>query len=62
MSLKKLMTNSADYNAWVNLQYVNWLSEKSMEFLNKEIPSRTNCDYWKKYRYNGCTYDGLQFL
>lgn len=39
MSLKKLMTNSANYNAWVNEQYVNWLSEKSEELLNKEIPS-----------------------
>jgi|SRR5690625_4231411 len=33
------MTNSANYNAWVNEQYVNWFSEKPEELLNKEIPS-----------------------
>ena len=39
MSLKKLMTNSANYNSWVNQQYVAWLTDKSEELLNKEIPS-----------------------
>jgi uncharacterized damage-inducible protein DinB len=39
MSLKKLMTNYADYNLWVNQQFVNWLSTKSDELLHKELPS-----------------------
>jgi uncharacterized damage-inducible protein DinB len=39
MSLKKLMTNYADYNLWVNQQFVNWLSPKSDELLHKELPS-----------------------
>jgi uncharacterized damage-inducible protein DinB len=39
MSLKKLMTNYADYNLWANQQFVNWLSTKSDELLHKELPS-----------------------
>jgi len=39
MSLKKLLTNSVKYNAWANQQYVNWLSKKSEELLNKEVLS-----------------------
>ena len=39
MSLINLTSNSANYNAWANQQYVNWLSEKSEELLNKEVPS-----------------------
>jgi uncharacterized damage-inducible protein DinB len=39
MSLKKLMTNYANYNLWVNQQFVNWLSPKSDELLHKELPS-----------------------
>jgi uncharacterized damage-inducible protein DinB len=39
MSLKKLMTNYADYNLWVNQQFVNWLSTKSDELLHMELPS-----------------------
>lgn len=39
MSLKKLMTNYADYNLWVNQQFVSWLSTKSDELLHKELPS-----------------------
>jgi uncharacterized damage-inducible protein DinB len=39
MSLKKLMTNYADYNLWTNQQFVNWLSTKSDELLHKELPS-----------------------
>lgn len=39
MSLKKIMTNYANYNLWVNEQFVNWLSPKSDELLHKEIPS-----------------------
>jgi len=39
MSLQKLMTNYADYNVWVNQQFVNWLSAKSDESLNQEVPS-----------------------
>ncbi len=39
MSLKKIMSNYADYNLWVNQQFVNWLSTKSDELLHKEVPS-----------------------
>ncbi|MDR7209532.1 DinB family protein [Flavobacterium piscis] len=39
MSLKKIMTNYANYNLWVNQQFVNWLSEKSDELLFEEVPS-----------------------
>lgn len=39
MGLKKLMTNYADYNLWVNQQFVNWLSAKSDELLHRELPS-----------------------
>ncbi|MEO8517300.1 MAG: DinB family protein [Flavobacterium sp.] len=39
MSLKKLMTNYANYNVWVNQQFANWLSPKSDELLHKELPS-----------------------
>ncbi|MFV8346475.1 DinB family protein [Flavobacterium sp. ZB4P13] len=33
------MTNYADYNLWVNEQFVKWLSTKSDELLFKELPS-----------------------
>ena len=33
------MTNYANYNLWVNQQFVNWLSPKSDELLHKELPS-----------------------
>lgn len=39
MSLQKLVTNYADYNYWTNQQFVNWLTAKSDELLNKELPS-----------------------
>lgn len=39
MSLKKIMTNYAAYNLWVNQQFVNWLSTKSDELLNNEVAS-----------------------
>lgn len=39
MSLKKIMTNYAAYNLWVNQQFVNWLSAKSDELLYKDVPS-----------------------
>lgn len=39
MSLQKLMTNYADYNLWVNQQFVKWLSAKPDELLFKELPS-----------------------
>ncbi|MFB3386413.1 DinB family protein [Flavobacterium sp. LAR06] len=39
MGLKKIMTNYAAYNLWVNQQFVNWLSTKSDELLNTEVAS-----------------------
>ena len=39
MSLKNIMSNYADYNLWVNQQFVNWLSPKSDELLYTEVPS-----------------------
>ena len=39
MSLQKLMTNYAEYNAWANQQFIDWLSTQSNELLNKELPS-----------------------
>ncbi|PXY44873.1 DinB family protein [Flavobacterium hydrophilum] len=39
MSLKRIMSNYADYNLWVNQQFVNWLSSKSDELLYAEVPS-----------------------
>ena len=39
MSLKKLMTNYAEYNLWVNQQFVKWLTTKSEDLLHKEVPS-----------------------
>lgn len=39
MSLQKLMTNYADYNLWANQQFITWLSAKSIEELNTEVPS-----------------------
>ena len=39
MSLKKIMSNYADYNLWVNQQFVNWLSPKSDDLLYAEMPS-----------------------
>jgi uncharacterized damage-inducible protein DinB len=39
MSLKKIMLNYADYNLWVNQQFVNWLSPKPDDLLYAEVPS-----------------------
>ena len=39
MSLKTVMTNYADYNLWVNQQFVKWLSAKPDELLFTEVPS-----------------------
>jgi uncharacterized damage-inducible protein DinB len=39
MSLNKLMTNYAEYNLWVNQQFVKWLLPKSDELLHEEVPS-----------------------
>ena len=39
MSFKKIMTNYAAYNLWVNQQFVNWLSAKADELLHKEVLS-----------------------
>ncbi len=39
MSLQKLMTNYADYNLWANTQFITWLSTKSDEQLNTDVPS-----------------------
>lgn len=39
MSLKKIMSNFADYNLWVNQQFVNWLSPKPDELLQAEVQS-----------------------
>jgi len=39
MSLQRLMTNYADYNLWANTQFITWLSAKSDEQLNAEVPS-----------------------
>lgn len=39
MNLQNLVTNYADYNLSTNQQFVNWLSQKSDEQLNKEAPS-----------------------
>ncbi|KLT69514.1 DinB family protein [Flavobacterium sp. ABG] len=39
MSFKNIITNYAEYNLWVNQQFVNWLSTKSDELLQKEVPS-----------------------
>lgn len=39
MGLKNLMTNYAEYNLWVNQQFVKWLTSKSDELLHKEVPS-----------------------
>lgn len=39
MSLKKIMTNYAHYNLWVNQQFVNWLSPKAEDLLVKEVAS-----------------------
>lgn len=39
MSLKKIMSNYADYNLWVNQQFVNWLSPKPDALLYAEVPS-----------------------
>jgi len=39
MSFKKIMTNYAAYNLWVNQQFVNWLSAKTDELLHKEVLS-----------------------
>lgn len=39
MSLKKLMHNYADYNLWANQTLTDWLSKKSFDLLQKEVPS-----------------------
>ncbi|MBS7256185.1 DinB family protein [Flavobacterium branchiicola] len=39
MSLKTIMSNYANYNLWVNQQFVNWLSPKSDDLLNAEVAS-----------------------
>lgn len=39
MSLKTLITKSAEYNNWVVNKYINWLADKSDAQLNQEIPS-----------------------
>ncbi|MEG0848453.1 MAG: DinB family protein [Flavobacterium sp.] len=39
MSLKKIMSNYADYNLWVNQQFVNWLTTKSDDLLYAEVSS-----------------------
>ncbi len=39
MSIQKLMVDTANYNNWVTRQYVEWLSKKSDEQLNKTLPS-----------------------
>ena len=39
MSLKKLMTNYAEYNLWTNQQFVKWLSTKSDDLLHTEVAS-----------------------
>ena len=57
MSLKKIMSNYADYNLWVNQQFVNWLSPKSDELLYAEVPSsfstimKTLDDIWSTEEY-----------
>ena len=39
MSLQKLMTNYANYNLWANTQFITWISTKSDEQLNTDVPS-----------------------
>jgi len=39
MSLKTLITKSVQYNNWVVNKYLDWLSTKSEEQLNQEVPS-----------------------
>lgn len=39
MSLKTLITKSAEYNNWVVNKYINWLADKSDDQLNQEVPS-----------------------
>ena len=39
MSLKRLISNYADYNLSANQQLVNWLSQKTDEQLKQEVPS-----------------------
>ncbi|HAE68013.1 MULTISPECIES: DinB family protein [Sphingobacterium] len=39
MSLKTLITKSAEYNDWVVNKYINWLADKSDDQLNQEVPS-----------------------
>src|SRR5688572_10354487 len=39
MSLVKLATNYADYNAWVTQKFADWLSPKPENLLYKEVPS-----------------------
>jgi uncharacterized damage-inducible protein DinB len=39
LSLQKLISNYANYNLWANNQFINWLSTKSDEQLNQEVPS-----------------------
>lgn len=39
MSIKKLMTDTANYNDWVTKKYIEWLSNKSDEQLNETVQS-----------------------
>lgn len=39
MSLKILITKSVQYNNWVVNKYLDWLTTKSEEQLNQEVPS-----------------------
>jgi len=39
MSLKTLITKSAEYNNWVVNKYIDWLADKSDDQLNQEVPS-----------------------
>ncbi|WP_343565656.1 DinB family protein [Sphingobacterium sp.] len=39
MSLKTLIIKSVQYNNWVVNKYLDWLSTKSEEQLNQEVPS-----------------------
>jgi len=39
MSLKKLITNCADYNVWANKTLIEWLRLKPAEVLDKEVAS-----------------------
>ncbi|MDG3581391.1 DinB family protein [Galbibacter pacificus] len=42
MNLKKVITDSVTYTNWVHQKYMEWLSKKPEELLNKEVPSSYN--------------------